>query len=101
MYMDFMSTAAHFQTTVRIKSNRIIRLEKKARGDVDSVEPVFEFREEIDQGNMIVQVFGTRLHDGITDRRCRPSTLRNAERFIDEFIQRGSAEIAAVLLKEV
>ena len=46
---DFMSTAAHFQTAVRKKSNRVIRIEKKARDDVDGVESTLEFREEIDQ----------------------------------------------------
>ena len=97
---DFMSTAAHFQTAVRKKSNRVIRIKKKARGDVDGVEPTFEFREENDQGDEIAQGFGTRLFDKLTDRRCRPSTLPNAEKLIDEFIQRGSDEIASILLKE-
>ena len=72
---DFMSTTAHFQTAVRKKSNRVIRIEKKARGDVDGVEPAFGFREENDQGDEIVQGFDTGLYDRLTDRRCRPSTL--------------------------
>ena len=76
---DFMNTAAQFQTAVRIKSQRIIRLEKKARGDVDGVETTFKFREEIDEGNNIDQGFGTKLFDGLTDRLCRPSTLPNAK----------------------
>jgi len=97
---DFMNAAAQFQTAVRIKSNRVIRIEKKARGDVDGVESTLELREEIDQGNEVAQGFGTKLFDRLTDRRCRPSTLPNVEKLIEEFTQRGSEEIASVLLKE-
>ena len=46
---DFMNTAAQFQTAVRIKKQRVIRLEKKARGDVGGVETTLAFREEVDQ----------------------------------------------------
>ena len=46
---DFMNTATQFQTAVRIKKQRVIRLEKKARGDVGGVETTLAFREEVDQ----------------------------------------------------
>jgi len=97
---DFMSTAAHFQTAVRKKSNRVIRVEKKACGNVDIVEPTFEFREENDQGDEIVEGFGTWLYDRLSDQRRRSSTLPNAKKLIDEFVQQESDEIASVLLKE-
>ena len=48
----------------------------------------------------IVQGFGTKLYDRLSNRRCPPSTLPNAEKLIDEYIQRGSVEISAKLLKE-
>ena len=97
---DFMSTAAHFQTAVRKKRNRVIRIEKKARDVVNRVKPTFGFKEENDQGDDIVQGFGMGLYDRLTNQRCRPSTLPNAEKLIDEFIQQENDEIASVLLKE-
>lgn len=97
---DFMNAAAQFQTAVCIKSNRVIRLEKKARGDVDGVKTTLAFREEIDQGNEVAQGFGTKLYDRLTNQRCRPSTLPNVEKLIDEFTKQGSEEIASVLLRE-
>ena len=95
-----MNAAAQFQTAVHIKSNWVIRIEKKARGDVDGVETTLELREEIDQGNEVAQGFGTKLYDRLTDRRCRPSTLPNVEKLIDEFTQQGSEEIVSVPLRE-
>ena len=97
---EFTNMTAHFQTAVRNKSNRVIAIEKRARGGVNGVKPTFEFRKEIDEVDEIVQRFGTGLYDRLTDRRCRPSTLPNAEKLIDEFIQQGSDEIVSVLLKE-
>ena len=75
-------------------------VEKKARGDINGIKTTLAFREEVDQRDKIVQGFGTKLYDRLTDQRCRSSTLPNAGKLIDEFIQRGSEEIASVLLKE-
>ena len=97
---DFMSTAAHFQTAVRNKSNRVIAIEKRARDDVGGVKPTFKSREETDQGDKIVQGFGMRLYDRLSNRRCRPSIFPNAEKLIDEFIQPERDEIISVLLRE-
>ena len=75
---NFMNTVAQIQTAVRIKSQRVIRLEKKARDDV-GVKTTLAFREEVNQGDEIVQGFGTKLYDRLTDRRYKPSTLPSGE----------------------
>ena len=97
---DFMNTAAQIQTAVRIKSNRVIAIEKKQRGDVGNVVTTLEFGDdEIDSEEEILG-FGTKLRDGLKARRARPSALPNAEKLIDDFIRKGSSNIVASILKE-
>ena len=82
-----------------MKSKRVIAIEKKTRGDVNDVATTLDFRDETDPDVEKDSGFGTKMFDRLINRRCRPSTLPNAEKLIDDFIKRGSDEIAIRLLK--
>ena len=83
-----------------MKSNRVIAIQNRPRDNVGNVVTTLAFRNNETNSKGKLSGFETKLYGRLKARQCRPSTLPNTKRLINKFMNKGSNEIIARLVRE-